>query len=90
MQLGGSTGSFNLTSMVVNGVAANTLANITIVKLWKTGSTATFTGATQVGSSTTFSADGASGTATFSGIQLYQDSSNLYRISVNDYSILIN
>ena len=29
-------------------------------------------------------------TAVFSGIQLYQDSSNLYRISVNDYSILIN
>lgn len=78
VQVGGSTGSFNLTSMVVNGVAANTLANITNVKLWKTGSTATFTGATQVGSSTTFSADGASGTATFSGITVPMSAGSNY------------
>jgi hypothetical protein len=29
-------------------------------------------------------------TATFSGIQIYQDASSLYRLSVNDYAILIN
>ena len=29
-------------------------------------------------------------TAAFSGIQLYQDSSSLYRLSMNDYSILVN
>jgi len=29
-------------------------------------------------------------TATFAGIQIYQDSSNLYRLSVNDYAILVN
>jgi hypothetical protein len=29
-------------------------------------------------------------TAAFSGIQLYQDSSSLYRLSLNDYSILVN
>jgi len=29
-------------------------------------------------------------TATFSGIQIYQDSNSLYRLSMNDYAILIN
>lgn len=29
-------------------------------------------------------------TATFSGVQIYQDSGNLYRLSMNDYAILIN
>ena len=28
--------------------------------------------------------------ATFSGIQIYQDSNSLYRLSINDYAILIN
>jgi len=29
-------------------------------------------------------------TASFNGIQIYQDSNNLYRLTMNDYSILVN